>query len=311
MNGSLSVSPAVTTIYTLTATGPGGATSATATVDVATPIDIVVLSPVSGDTINRPDVLVRGTFTNSSGAETGISVNGVPALVFGNEFCANHVPLAQGANTITVAAVDSAGHKAVQSLGVPAEPAGQFCTVVSVPEASLAPYAGELIIAAPSEIQSATMLVYGPGAAACDLDGAGPYPLTIFGPGLYRLAVEVTTEDSNSFTDETAVLVYDAGQLDALLQAKWNAMKACLGAGDVPGALKDFDPGNKPIFEYSLNLLQDHLGEVVAGMKNITLVKATETQAEYNLVGEQNGQEYSFYLVFEKDGRGIWRLNFF
>ncbi len=88
-------------------------------------------------------------------------------------------------------------------------------------------------------------------------------------------------------------------------------MKARLAAGDIDGALKDFDQGTRPTFEYNLNLLQDHLGEFVAGMKRVTLVKATENLAEYNLVGEQNGQEYSFYLVFEKDGQGIWRLKFF
>jgi hypothetical protein len=46
-------------------------------------------------------------------------------------------------------------------------------------------------------------------------------------------------------------------------------------------------------------------------MKSVTLVKASDRIAEYNLVGEQNGQEFSFYLVFEKDGYGIWRLKFF
>ena len=46
-------------------------------------------------------------------------------------------------------------------------------------------------------------------------------------------------------------------------------------------------------------------------MKNVTLLKAADRLAGYNLVGEQNGQEFSFFLVFEKDGYGIWRLRFF
>lgn len=33
--------------------------------------------------------------------------------------------------------------------------------------------------------------------------------------------------------------------------------------------------------------------------------------AENNLEGVQNGQAYSFYLVFEKGADGIWRIKFF
>ena len=221
LSGNTNVSPEQETIYTLTTTGPGGTVTASAAVAVTTPIEITVLCPVQGDQIDRSNVLVRGTFTNTSGADTGIMVNGVTALVFGNHFAANHVPLEAGTNTIAVMAVDSQGHKAKRIQTVQADPSGQSIAVRTVPEAALALYEGKLQIKAPAQILSSSMLVYNSADVACDLSGTGPYPLTISEPGLYRLSVSSTLADGRTLGDETAVLVYDAGQLDALLQAKY------------------------------------------------------------------------------------------
>ena len=81
-----------------------------------------------------------------------------------------------------------------------------------------------------------------------------------------------------------------------------------LGNGDISSALAYFSEGTRPIFEYNFNLLSDHLDEIIAGMQSITLVKIQEDMAEYNLVGEQAGQSFSFYLLFQKTVDGTWRI---
>lgn len=58
-------------------------------------------------------------------------------------------------------------------------------------------------------------------------------PITIKQPGLYWFEVEAKTIDNQIFTDEVGVLIYNTDELDALLQAKWNAMKTCLLVGDI------------------------------------------------------------------------------
>ncbi|MBI5550299.1 MAG: hypothetical protein HY911_02240 [Desulfobacterales bacterium] len=88
-------------------------------------------------------------------------------------------------------------------------------------------------------------------------------------------------------------------------------MKARLAAGDVQGAVIYFSDSTKQTFEYNFNLLHDHLPSVVEGFRTVTLVKETDTLAEYNLEGVQGGQGFSFYLVFEKGADGIWRIKFF
>ena len=93
-----------------------------------------------------------------------------------------------------------------------------------------------------------------------------------------------------------------------MLQQKWADMKSRLSNGDISGALNCFSEGTRPLFEYNFNLLSTHLNEIIAGMQNITLVKIEEDMAEYNLVGEQGGQIYSFYLLFQKTADGTWRI---
>ena len=41
--------------------------------DIAPSITIVISSPVDGETINRPDVTVKGAIINSTGNETGVT----------------------------------------------------------------------------------------------------------------------------------------------------------------------------------------------------------------------------------------------
>jgi hypothetical protein len=62
------------------------------------------------------------------------------------------------------------------------------------------------------------------------------------------------------------------------------------------------------MFDYNFNLPSSHLNEIIASMQSITLVKIEEDRAEYNLVGQQGGQSFSFYLLFQKTGDGIWRI---
>ena len=111
-----------------------------------------------------------------------------------------------------------------------------------------------------------------------------------------------------TYTDTIAIIVVDEAEIDALLQQKWENMKAKLGSGDIDEALNDFSEGTKPMFEYNFNLLSDHMSEIIAGMQSITLVRIEENQAVYNLVGEQAGQNFSFNLLFMKSADGIWRI---
>jgi len=57
LNGSITVSPTETTTYTITAIGPGGTATASVTATVI-PLAVSITSPLDGDTISRPDIMV-------------------------------------------------------------------------------------------------------------------------------------------------------------------------------------------------------------------------------------------------------------
>ena len=61
-------------------------------------------------------VMVKGTVTNTTGNETGVTINGIVATVYGNQFVANQISLVEGSNTITVTATDTAGNTAITAI---------------------------------------------------------------------------------------------------------------------------------------------------------------------------------------------------
>jgi len=133
LNGTASISPKEATTYTITATGPDGTVTDSVTVTVTPQITLTITSPNNGLTINRPDVMVKGTISNAGGNETGITVNGILAIVLGNQFVANHVPLQEGENTITATATDTAGYTASDSVTVNVEASGNYITITALP----------------------------------------------------------------------------------------------------------------------------------------------------------------------------------
>ncbi len=118
-------------------------------------------------------------------------------------------------------------------------------------------------------------------------------------------------QESNVYTETVKVLVMDAELLDAMLREKWNAMRNALSAADVPKALVHISEGAKDMYQYNFGLMNAYLGEIAAGLRDITMVKARGRMAEYEMWAEQGGQMYSFYILFVKDPDGIWRIDFF
>jgi hypothetical protein len=41
------------------------------------------------------------------------------------------------------------------------------------------------------------------------------------------------------------------------------------------------------------------------------MIRISDREAEYNVLGDQGGQTYSFYVLYIKDSDGIWRIRFF
>ena len=70
------------------------------------PIVLSIDSPKAGASLSKSEIMVEGTVSQEHGLETGVVVNGRIAVVSGNRFVANRVPLEEGQNQITAVATD-------------------------------------------------------------------------------------------------------------------------------------------------------------------------------------------------------------
>jgi hypothetical protein len=275
-------------------------------------ITISITSPTNGSNISRPVTMVEGTMVNPLGLEVGINVNGVVALVEGNRFVANHVPLEQGENTILAMATSSEGHTASASITVNADTTGDYVRVKADPESGIPPFETTLSIQATFSFSTSSLAYTGPGTVQIVSNPTpNEYTVAMTTPGLYVFTVQVTDGQSNEYTATIAVLVMNQAALDGILRAKWNAMKNALAVGDITNATTYISTGAKEMYHYNFTLMNSYLGEIAAGLQDIGEIQIGDRFAEYEMWAEQEGQTYSFYVLFAKDEDGLWKIHFF
>ena len=311
VNGSSTVSPAETTTYTITATGPGGTATDNVTVTVLTPITLEITSPSDGETIYRPDVIVKGTITNSEGNETGVTVNGMSSIVIGGQFVANHVPLEEGENIITATATDTDGYTTSASITVHAETTGDYIRLSADTESGISPLEVTLSIEATFSFTDSSLTYTGPGEVETLDSTAYEYRVRMTTEGIYYFTAEVNHE-SNTYTDTIAIEVLSEAALDALLKAKWDGMKAALIDGDIQKALLYQYEGLRDKYEAIYNLLGSDLATKIQQMQDIELIYATGDRAKYRIKRDHNidGQTVTitYYIYFSKNGNGLWQI---
>jgi len=254
LSGSLMRSPTQTTTYIITASNPVETLTASITVTVI-PINISINSPLDGDTITRPDIMVKGTAANPLGSEVGITVNGIVAMVEGDQFAANHVPLEEGENTITATAVDWEGNIAIASITVYAETEGEYIRITADTESGTSPLETTLRIEGSFTFTDPYLTYTGPGVVEF-LEGPeeNEYTVSMTTEGIYYFTAEVTDAESNLYTDTIAIVVLNQVELDALLKAKWEGMKTALVNGDIEDALTYYHGVQRDKYEAIYNL---------------------------------------------------------
>jgi hypothetical protein len=216
--------------------------------------------------------MVEGTISNILGNETGVTVNGQVAMVFNDHFVANHVPLQEGENTITVTGTDSQGYKATAEIIVYAETSGDYITVTVDTESGVSPFETTLQVEGTFDFsQEPVITPNGPD----DVDpleslGDAQYRIGMTTPGIYYFTAEATDDQSNTYTDTIAIVVFNQVTLDALLRAKWNAMKTALVAGDIEKALTYHQENFHEKYEAIYTALGSELPALVQQMKTIS-----------------------------------------
>ena len=316
--GTLTVYPEEDTVYTITVTDPGGIVTAQATVTVIPgPITLTITSPTEGDTLSRPDVMVTGTVIHADGLETGVVVNGVVALVYGGQFVANHVPLVVGENTISVRAIDVNGEHGEEFITVTVEQANRYVELNTGTESSLAPLEISLTLVNNFTMSAQPEMSYtGPAEAQfLDISEVDTWIFSITAPGIYVFTAEVQDANGATYSDRVAVLAYDRNILDALLQSKWDGMKTAMIAGNIDGAVHEFTYGQRQVFQEIFTIAQDRLPQIALDMQGIELIHQKNDTAEYRInrdvIYKGSPETITFYIYFQREADGIWRIRDF
>jgi hypothetical protein len=310
LNGTMEVSPQETTTYTITAANGLGTTSESVTITVENPFTITVLSPQANAFITRPDVLVMGTIENAAGYETGIMVNNTVAVVHGNQFVANHVPLEDGINVIAITATDTEGSTYSVEHWVEADTSGDYIDITTTLESGLPPFESDLYINGTIPILSSTMAYTGPGTINLSQEEKDRYSAQITDQGIYVLTATVNY-NGIAYQDRIAITGLNAIAVDDQIQAIWRKMKTCLINSNIEGALTYFHDISRDHQREVFTIIYDDLPGIAAGMRNIELIIVQNNIAKYRITREKiiQGQPYdiTYYVIFSRSDDG-WKI---
>jgi hypothetical protein len=301
--------------FTITATNEAGTVSdsVTVVVNLSSTISVHITSPSNSDTVSKPYILVEGFISNPNNAEVGVNVNGVIALVNGDQFVARNIPLIEGENTIMATVTDEYGNSTIDSISVYRDE-DDYLKITASTHSSVPPLETILKVGGSFAITSLSISYSGPGALdSFENVGNNEFSVGMSVIGLYYFFAEATDADNNTYSDVVVIQVMDKGEMDVLLHTKWNGMKNSLAAGDVQSALSYFHPGTRDDYEFIFSALPpQRLNEIGLTMREIELIYIRENIAKYRIKREEviNGTTYdiTYYLYFSEDGRGIWKI---
>jgi len=285
----------------------------TTTVPISLNFGIAVYAPIAGATINDFSVLVTGFIDTSLAPEVGITVNGYVALIDGDEFAAL-VPIDSQTALLTATLKDTAGNF-IAADAVPVSP--QLPTGASALFFRPSPVIA--LVSQPvgftlTSVNSFTQLqLDGNGDGTIDYNGntLQGVQVTFAESGLYFPTVTLTEQDGTVRTASTLVQVFDATQLDTLLQNKWTAMKNALRQGDVSAAASHIVMRRRATYAAMFNALSVPLANIDQVLTSITLLEQRGIEAEYEMLVNEAGTQHSYMVLFAIDEDGVWRVKFF
>ncbi|MBI4824869.1 MAG: carboxypeptidase regulatory-like domain-containing protein [Nitrospirae bacterium] len=316
--------PATTYHIKITSTNNYGFSSSSdagsfTTLDPPPAININITYPADGAALSRADTMASGTIVNATGNETGVTVNGVVAVVYNGQFFVNHLPLVEGENIITVNAVDTSGNSSVTSITVFADTTKPYVKLNSNIESGIATFDAYFSVDTSLPDSVSTYQMDGNYEGSFDLDYTGAVfddvSFTYAYEGIYYPMILATDSAGNGYTDTIAVVVQDRVELDALLQGKWEGMKAALGNHNITTAVNAFTDDKQAHYTQLFNDIDAFLPQFVQDMQDIELIYAKNNIAKYRIRKNEvyAGQSYeiAYFIYFVLDENGIWKIDIF
>ena len=273
---------------------------------------VSITTPTAGVIINKPVTTIEGTITTTA-SEAWVTVNGMPATIYGSQFVVNNIPLTNGNNRIIVNAMDSSGALARTETIVTANTATQHVKL----NANIVSRTAPLLV----YFSVSTALTNAIESYQIDFDGDGSNDYTgptfdnisqtYSGEGVYHPKITVIDSQGNSYTDTIPIVVLNTSLFETLLTSKWDGMKSSLTASNIDAAIKYFDDASRAAITKQLNAVLPNMPSFIAGMGSFRLVQVTEHIAECDMRSLINGVTYSFQVLFIRNQYGKWGIRSF
>jgi hypothetical protein len=265
--------------------------------------------PQDGDTVQKSDMRVEGMIVNGGGGEIGVVVNGILANIYGDTFVANHVPLVEGANTISATATDVQGDTATVTVTVNMVPAKDYIRMRASSEAGVGPFETYLTLDSSLDLTNASVTYEGTGEVELVKIDTKEYRANMQAEGIYTFTARISDAIGTIYEDKIDIIAVSKAELENRLVGKWEGMKGALLSGDMEGALSFFVPGAQDRYRQVFEELgTDRISSIFSAIIRVELDTASGRAAEGGLVREENGATYSYPITFVQDQNGIWKI---
>jgi len=293
--------------YNLSATDPAGNVTVVVLHLTLATVSVSIASPSNGATINADSVSVSGTFQGP--ANSGITVNGIAAIVTGSTFIVAAVPLQPGANTLAAVATAPNRQSATQTVSVTSTGPAPIHVTASIAQGL-----------APLDVAFTVSNTTGKGLLVVQADFAGSGSFGFFSPdaplsnryttpGTYRAAFNIVDSTGASFRQTVTIVVQDPAQVDQLLQQTWAGFTAALATRDKTQAQQYLNTQAQGRYGPVFDALLPQMPQIVASYSAPQTGLISDALGEYAINRMVSGVNRIFFIYFVKDVDGIWRID--
>ena len=273
------------------------------------PLQLAVASPADGATMDGNIVNVTGTFQGA--LNTGITVNGIPAAIYGNQWAVNNLPLKPGINTLAVTAVTDGGLTITKISSVTSNGMSSLVLNATPVSNDTAPFAVTFRyqFLGPAAPRSLRIDYTGNGNYLSLSDPTAPLSYSYSAPGVYPVTLILTGGNNQEYQARQLVVIQDPVQMDFLFQGIWGDMQAALVSGNRVAAMNALDGTAQRNYAQTFDMLMPHAKDIFSTFSPLLRSAISGSIGEYAIVRPENGQQNLFLIYFVKTQDGIWRLD--
>jgi hypothetical protein len=94
------------------------------------------------------------------------------------------------------------------------------------------------------------------------------------------------------------------------IKSVWDGMRNALLAGNIDGAIEYFSTSSKDSYRNKFQELKERglLSKMASDIDNMAVVKVDIYHAEGDLRVNEDGKEFSYYVIFQPEGDGQWKI---